>query len=374
MVGNSSTRAFAIAFATIVFAGACGDDDNNNNNPGVTPDAAVDAAGDAGIAAACFQRTDLVSDQANVAARMDPELINAWGLVAGAGAFWIANAGSGVISIFDAGGTPAQISTNAMLQIGEGITGMAVNSSTAFTLTGPAGPVPATVIVARETGELIGVNLAVNNMRGVVVVDNMSASANYKGVAILQARDGMRLLAADFHNARVDVFDENFMPVTTPAFTAQGIPAGFAPFNVAVLNDAVYVAYAQQDAMAADEVRGAGLGFVSKFDDAGTLLWTATSPLFNAPWGMALPPATSTLSGTVLVGNFGDGRINALNADTGRVALQLTDRNTVPLAVDGLWGIEFGDGVTGANPDAIYFAAGPADEAHGLYGVLAPCP
>ncbi|MDB4962943.1 MAG: hypothetical protein JWP01_2942 [Myxococcales bacterium] len=375
MTGNFRTGAIAIAVAatSTLFIVGCDDDDDNFV---VTPPPA-DGGGstpEPGVSARCFDRIDLVSDQPGVAARVDPDLVNAWGIAPALGAFWIANAGTGRLSELDATGAPAR-TAGAPIDLGAGITGIVANPSTAFVIQCAEGPTPTALIVARETGELIAINDDVNaTTRSTVVVNRASLDANYKGVAILSSRDVMYLLAADFHNGRVDVFDETFTLSTQLAFVDPTIPAGFAPFNVAVLGDAVYVAYAQQDAAAEDEVRGAGLGYVTKFDRTGVRAWTLTSQLLNAPWGMVLAPTTTGLpANTLLVGNFGDGRISTVDALTGRELGQLEDASAAPITIDGLWGLSFGDGVAQADPNGLYFAAGPENEAHGLYGVLRPC-
>ena len=147
-----------------------------------------------------------------------------------------------------------------------------------------------------------------------MAVDNSPAGAIYKGLAIATTAAGTFLYAADFHNARVDVFDGTFAPVIAPgAFTDPGLPKGFAPFGIQNLQGRIYVAYAKQDANAEDEIAGEGLGFVDVFDTSGMLLArVASRDALNAPWGLAIAPAGfGRFSGNLLVGNFGDGRINA---------------------------------------------------------------
>jgi uncharacterized protein (TIGR03118 family) len=183
----------------------------------------------------------------------------------------------------------------------------------------------------------------------------------------------MLLLAADFFNARIDVFDDNFDLVTAPMFaTPDGIPAGYAPFNVMAWNDIVYVTYAQQNEDKDDSVSGPGLGFVAAFDGCGTLLWTAKGNELNAPWGMALVGDDGMFPGALLVGNFGDGHITALNVKDGNILGQLMVGADAPVAIDGLWGIAAGTGIEKAKAGGLYFAAGPDDEKHGMFGVIAP--
>ncbi|HMG23498.1 MAG TPA: TIGR03118 family protein, partial [Kofleriaceae bacterium] len=172
-------------------------------------------------------------------------------------------------------------------------------------------------------------------------------------------------------NARVDVFDEAFQLLTTPMFaTPPGLPADFAPFNVMVFGNTVYVAYAQQNEEKDDSVEGPGLGFVAAFDACGTLKWTAKGNELDAPWGMAMAGDMPQFPGALLVGNFGDGRITALNLDDGNILGQVMLAPGTPAEIDGLWGIATGTGVDNAMPGGLYFAAGPDDEMHGMFGVI----
>lgn len=371
--------AHVVAVVSTLAVVGCDDDDDDDDAVVVPPPLGDEDGGgtgtpEPGVSARCFDRIDLVSDQPDVAARVDVDVVNAWGIASALGVFWIANAGSGRLSTFDATGAPARTSGKP-IEVGEGITGIVTNRSPSFVIDGPGGMKPATVIVARENGQLVAINDDVNDTRATVVADQSSVDANYKGVAIVRSRDDLDyILAADFRNGRIDVFDGTFAPSMTISFVDPTIPTGFAPFNVAVLGDAVYVAYAQQDAESEDEVRGAGLGYVTKFDVTGVRAWTLSSQLLNAPWGMVLPPATLRLpANAVLVGNFGDGRISMVDADTGRELGQLEDASGSPIAIDGLWGLAFGGEVAQSDPNGLYFAAGPEDEAHGLYGVLRSC-
>jgi uncharacterized protein (TIGR03118 family) len=171
----------------------------------------------------------------------------------------------------------------------------------------------------------------------------------------------------------VDVFDGTFSPATTAGgFVDPGLPAGFAPFGIQNLQGRIYVAYAKQDEDAEDEVAGKGLGFVSVFDTAGNFLARVASgePL-NAPWGLTIAPAGfGRFSGNLLVGNFGNGRINAYDLATFEPRGHLKTADHRPLAVDGLWGIAFGNGVGAGPTTTLFFAAGPDDETHGLFGSI----
>lgn len=383
--------------------------------------------------------TDLTSDQSGSAASVEPWLVNAWGIVGYQGWFWISDNATGKLSILDGAGHPAGAPqggagqgadilnvASGSIDLGEGITGIAVNDSTAMQMEGTGANAqtcgPANLIVASEQGQLIGVNTGLNRTGGQVLVDRSSAGAVYTGVAVLDVKadatcsvnggtcdgqgmgsnqgstdqgqggagqgstgqdgtggtgnvpqPGVLVLAADFHSARIDVFDEGFHLVATPMFsTPASVPAGFAPFNVAVFNGIVYVAYAQQNAEKDDSVAGAGLGFMAAFDVCGNVLWTSKGAQFNAPWGMALGGARSLAPGVLLVGNFGDGHITEVNPKDGTIIDQLMTTTNAPVAIEGLWGLAIGIGVRSAQPDGVYFAAGPQEEAHGLFGVITP--
>jgi hypothetical protein len=383
--------------------------------------------------------TNLTSDQASLAGNVNASLVNAWGIVGYQGWFWISDNATGKLSILDGDGKPAvaQQPGNGMgqgilnvasdsIDLGEGITGIAVNTSTAMQMDGKGDKAqvcgPANLIVASEKGQLIGVNTSLNQTGGQVLVDRSSAGAAYVGVAVLDVKAGMTcsatggtcdttdmgngsgsagagsgsagagtgngngnggtgntpqvgalVLAADFHNARIDVFDEKFNLVTTPMFSAPAsIPAGFAPFNVAVINGFVYVTYAQQNEEKDDSVAGAGLGFVVAFDMCGNVLWTAKGDQLNAPWGMVM--GGDLVPGTLLVGNFGDGHITEINPKDGTIIGQLMAADNAPVVIDGLWGLALGTGpgasVQSAKAGGVYFAAGPEDEVHGVFGVI----
>jgi uncharacterized protein (TIGR03118 family) len=318
-----------------------------------------------------FGATNLVSDQANAANHQDKELVNAWGIAAGEQGFWIADNGTGKISIVDGNGVAANGEyVSDKIAVEPGITGMVGNETTDFTISCNGESAPADFVVASETGKIWGVNGDVNATMGITVVDRSSANAIYKGVAIIANAGTHELLAADFHNGRIDVFDASFhlMP-PCDAFVDSQLPDGYAPFNVVAIGDRVYVTYAKQDADAEDEVDGPGLGAIDVYDTSGVLMQRlATGGDLDAPWGIAMPPdGFGAGSNVLLVGNFGDGRINVVDS-SGAVTAQLEDASGSALEVDGLWGITFGDGKDAGDAKVLYFAAGPDAEQHGLFG------
>jgi uncharacterized protein (TIGR03118 family) len=200
--------------------------------------------------------------------------------------------------------------------------------------------------------------------------------AIYKGLAIAQPTPGNPVLyAADFHNARVDVFNGAWQNVTPAgAFVDPLLPDGYAPFGIQVIASRVFVSYAKQDADAEDEVAGQGRGFVDAYDLGGHLLArVAERGQLNAPWGLALaPPTFGRFAGDLLVGNFGDGQINAYQETADGFEHRGTLRNPAgqKLVIDGLWALEFGNAGSNGSPDTLFFTAGPNDESHGLFGTI----
>jgi uncharacterized protein (TIGR03118 family) len=192
----------------------------------------------------------------------------------------------------------------------------------------------------------------------------------YKGLALAnRSNGGPTLYAANFRDGTVDIFDSSFTPVTIPgAFVDPNLPAGYAPFDIAVIDNFIYVTFALQNAAKHDDVSGPGNGFVDVFDTNGQNLRRLISQgQLNSPWGLARVPREFGKFGhdVLLVGNFGDGMINAFNIDTGAFLGALLHRPNQPLEFDDLWALFFFD-------DKLYFTAGIVDESHGLFGVIRP--
>jgi uncharacterized protein (TIGR03118 family) len=156
----------------------------------------------------------------------------------------------------------------------------------------------------------------------------------------------------------------------TGAFIDPNLPKGYAPFNVQAIGGDIYVTYAKQNAARDEEVAGPGLGFVDVYTPNGRLIRrVASRGCLNAPWGVALAPAGfGSYSNTLLIGNFGDGRINAFAPTSGFPMGPLRDQNKKPIVIEGLWGLAFGNGFANQPVNVLFFAAGPDDEEHGLYG------
>jgi Cu/Zn superoxide dismutase len=210
-------------------------------------------------------------------------------------------------------------------------------------------------------------------------VDNSASGTVYKGLAFAQSGGSNYIYATDFHNGKVDVFDSNYNPATLAgSFADPSIPSGFAPFGIEPVKGQLYVTYALQNAAKHDDVSGAGNGFVNVFDTSGNLVKRLISHgVLNSPWGLALAPTGfGPFSGTLLVGNFGDGHINAFDPNTGTALGTLNDSTGAAFTVDGLWGIKFGNGGSGGDAHTLYYTAGiPGTgvvEDHGLFGSLTP--
>ena len=221
---------------------------------------------------------------------------------------------------------------------------------------------------ARLVGVMHGVRHLAHQLQPAAHVDG----AVYKGLAIASTASGSRLYAANFHAGAVDVFDGAFAPVTTAGgFTDPKLPAGYAPFNVAVIDGNVYVTYAKQDAAAHDDVRGRGHGFIDVFDTDGNFLHRLVSRgRLNSPWGLAVAPqGFGRFGGDLLVGNFGDGRIDVYDLASGHFRGVLKDREEHAITIEGLWALQFGNPAF-AGADTLIFSAGPDNETHGLLGII----
>lgn len=325
-----------------------------------------------------FHQTNLVSDQSGVALITDPDLVNPWGITFGpTSPFWVADNVSSKSTLYRGDVTatnPPVPFTKVSLVVPippfpEGFpTGTVWNGSTTdFLLPNPAGPRSATFLFASQVGAITGWNgtiqTAVPAREDVV----------YTGLAIGQAGGANYLYAADFENRRIDVYDKNFHIATLDgSFDDPQLPRSYSNFNIQNLGEKLYVTYAQQNHKEPDEETDRGSGFVDVFDTSGHLLQRLVlGNHLNAPWGLALAPANfGAFRNALLVGNFGDGQIHAYDPTTGRYLGEMKDESGKPIVIDGLWGITFGNGTAAGDHNALYFAAGPDDETHGLFGSL----
>jgi uncharacterized protein (TIGR03118 family) len=334
-------------------------------------------AGGAGAQNTSYTQTNLTSDGAVTAAHTDKKLINPWGIALSPGApFWISDNNSGFSTLYDNQGVPQQLIVTIPPPSGAAgpatPTGIVANSTANFMVSGA----PAFFIFSTEDGTI---SAWTGGNNAVLEVDNPNFNSGtdpvYKGLALLTNGTGSFLLASNFRNARIDVFDSTFKPTAlTGSFTDPMLPAGFAPFGVHVLNNnQVYVAYAMQDAPKHDPVNAPGNGFVSLFDANGNFVRRVISQgQLNSPWGTVMASANfGQFSNDLLIGNFGDGTINAFDPATGNFLGQLKDSNGNVLVNGSLWDLVFDPtGQTGAK-DTLYFSAGLMNEGDGLFGSIA---
>jgi uncharacterized protein (TIGR03118 family) len=325
--------------------------------------------------ASAFATRSLVADAGTGAEHVDPKLVNAWGIAFNPNGFvWVANNGSSTSTLYDGNGVPQTL----VVAIPPGSagpsspTGIVFNSGATFQVSQNGVSGASAFIFASENGTLSGWSPAVNRTNAILAADTGAAGAVYKGLAISSYLGTSYLYAADFRNGRVDVYDSTWNKVTLPggAFTDPSLPSGYAPFGIQAIGSRIYVAYAQRAAGGSEETKGMGLGIVDVFDASGAFVKRLiTGGALNAPWGQALAPANfGAASNMLLVANFGDGKINAYNADSGAFAGTLSKANRSPIVIDGLWGIAFGNGLNNQPANTLFYTAGPGDEAHGIYG------
>ena len=311
--------------------------------------------------------TPLVSDQPGVAPVVDSDLVNAWGLAASSTSpWWVADNGTSKSTLYN-GNTGQKVALTVTVGTDSGPTGVVFNGGSSFVVTNGTSSAPARFIFDSEDGVIRGWNPGVDPTNAVVAPASADPGAIYKGLAIA----GGMLYANDFHNGVVDVFDGSWALVNQ--FTDPGLPSGYAPFGIQAIGSRIFVSFAKQDANAEDEVAGQGLGFVDAFDTAGNLVArVAQHGQLNAPWGLALAPADfGRFSGDLLVGNFGDGTINAFEPQSnGHFGFrgQLRNGSGHAISIDGLWALEFGNGANAGPTNTLFFTAGPDDETHGLFG------
>jgi len=322
-----------------------------------------------------YQQTNLVSDLPGVALLQDTNLVNAWGLSFSATSpFWISDNGTGLSTLYavtnDADGSPHITKQGLEVAIpGEGNpTGQLFNNTSGFN-----GDI---FIFASEDGTISGWRGALGTTAETLT--NRS-SAVYKGITLVTNTGTPLLLAANFSEGTVDVYDTN---LNLTQFSDPWAPTGYAPFNVQNIDGFVFVTFAKQDSEKEDDAPGPGHGLIDVFNpktgrfhrfatgsDAGGRL-----KAINSPWGVALAPNSfGKHCGRLLVGNFGSGTIMAFEAD-GDFQGFLENSHDKPIVIDGLWGLAFGNGGKAGVPDALYFTAGPNGEGDGLFGSLVPVP
>jgi uncharacterized protein (TIGR03118 family) len=321
-----------------------------------------------------YVKIPIVADQPGFPVQ-DPNVVNAWGLAFGPTTpLWVANNGTNTSTLYNGTttlqrfpqATPLVVDTNTGGPTGIVFNRTVLTNSPGFKI---ADGKPALFIFDSEHGDITAWNLA-SGMKA--EVKGGAPGATFKGLTIATNKLGTFLFATDFHNGKVDVFNDHFQQVTWKgAFTDSKIPKGYAPFGIATLKGKVYVTYAKQDNDAKDDVKGLGHGFVDVYDARGRLLQRLVQHgLLDSPWGLAIAPDHfGRFSDDLLVGNFGNGFIHAYSSKTGQFKGTLRDDHNNSIHIDGLWALLVGNGVAGTTNTVIY-SAGPQHESHGRVGFL----
>jgi uncharacterized protein (TIGR03118 family) len=328
--------------------------------------------------AASVTVTNLTSDGAVKAAFTDPNLKNPWGMsYSPTGPFWVSDNATGLTTLYNGAGQP-QTLVVTIPPVGGGTTGtptgQVYNSSGGFTITQSGKSGSASFIFASEDGSISGWNPSVNAGTAVTAVDRSSNGAVYKGLALYKDSKGANLLlATDFHGGTVDVFDNTFKLLQQ--FRDKKFPKKYSPYNVQVLNGQIFVTYAKVDKQRHDSVDCPGCGGVEQLSNVDG---TSTPKVvhrykhgeLSGPWGLAIAPSSwGSYAGDILVGNFGNGWIEAFTPTLTPVGL-LNDSTGAPIFIDGLWGLIPGNGASGGSASDIYFTGGTNGEADGLFGSL----
>ncbi len=363
-----------------------------------------------------FAETDLVANKkpltdgngiVHMATFVDVNLVNPWGVGESSGSpFWVSDNGAGVSTLYNTDGTPRPLVVSIPapgdpLGSGGAPTGLVFNTANAqgaFMVSGvdkngAKFSAPALFLFATEDGTILGWNPGVNppgfdptkaGTYAIIAVDNSAKGALYKGLAIAQDKvsGNVMLYATNFHAGTVEAYDTSFMPASLPAgaFVDSRLPRGYAPFNIVPVTvnstDELFVTYAVQDADKHDDVAGQGHGIVDTFDLNGQMMTRfAQHGQLNSPWGVAVAPTSfGELAGDVLIGNFGNGHINAFDPMTGQFRSKVRNSKGQAITIQGLWTIMVGNGGSGGKTDLLYFTAGPNDESDGLFGSLTAVP
>jgi uncharacterized protein (TIGR03118 family) len=320
-------------------------------------------------------QTNLVSDQPGKAQLTDPNLVNPWGMSRGADSpVWVSDTNIGVSTLYSGAvnGSPvvaAPAGHPLVVKVPGGpVTGQTANSAASGFVV-PGTNTPANFLFATIGGTIAAWNGAAGTQAVTVAT---TPGAIYTGLTEVSGPRGPLLLAANFHNNSVDVFDSSFHKLNAAGmFRDRSLPRGYAPFNVQVLGNAVYVTFAKQDADQQDTADGVGRGFVDRFATDGAHAYrVASAGTLNSPWGLDIAPQNfGKFSNDLLVGNFGDGTIHAFDQRSGRFLGTLTDTEGHVIKIERLWSLLTGDAVAGG-PNSVWFSSGPDDEQHGLLGIL----
>jgi len=322
------------------------------------------------------------------APHLDSHLVNGWGVAFNRnpnGFVWVADNGTGFSTLYDGLGNPQQLVVSIPAAPGSTEhgkpTGIVFNTGGGFNVTSAGKTGSSAFVFATEDGLLAGWAPSVDGTHAIQAFPpaGQSQEAVYKGLALATSGGNKFLYAVDFTGGKIDVFSASFAKVSDAThftFIDPNLQKGFSPFNVQNINGHLFVTYAKREDDEDDETAGPSLGVVNEFDADGNLIRRfASRGRLNAPWGVALAPATfGKFSNNLLIGNFGDGTINAFDLTTGEFQGQLKGRDHRSLKLDGLWGMAFGNGFNNQPLDTLFFAAGPDDETHGVYGSITAVP
>ncbi len=321
--------------------------------------------------AASYKSTILTADQTGMGTFTDVNLQNAWGIsFSPTGDFWVSDNNDGLTTLYVGSGQPQSLVVTIPPAAGGSTgspTGTVYNGSTDFKLNGS----PAIFLFVTEDGTISGWNGI--GTSAILAKDNSAAAANYKGMELANNGTGNFLYVANFHAGTIDVFDKAFAPVTLSGnFKDPTIPVNFAPFNIRNINGVMYVLYAKQNATKTDATACAGCGYVSEFDLNGKFIKRlVTKGALNAPWGIVLAPATfGTFSKDLIIGNLGDGKVNAFNPATGASLGPLKTSAGAAIAINGLWDLKFGNGGAAGKTNELFFTSGPGGYVHGHFGKI----
>jgi uncharacterized protein (TIGR03118 family) len=328
-----------------------------------------------------YEQTNLVSDLPGIARFVDPNLVNPWGLVAGPTTpWWVSDNGTGRSTLYQGDGTIVPLVVeipppgNSPAGTTAAPTGIVFNGGAGFTVSKGNISGASRFIFATEDGTISGWSPTVDATHAILKVDRSASGAVYKGLAIGSTAAGTFIYASNFNAGTVDVFNQNFGPASLGgSFKDAKIPSGYAPFGIQNLAGLIYVTYALQNAAKHDDVAGPGHGFVNVFSTNGVLVRRLIRRgSLNSPWGLALAPEKGfgEFSGHLLIGNFGDGRINAYD-DEGEFEGTL-QQSGKPIVIQGLWALAFGNGQAAGPANHLFFTAGIEDEKHGLFGSIKP--
>jgi uncharacterized protein (TIGR03118 family) len=322
------------------------------------------------LPSAGFLQVNLVSDVPGLAALVGPDLVNPWGISTSPnGEFWISEAGTDATALFNGAGTPHGLVVQVPSPLGGGSpTGTVFNpTGQGFEISQGGISASSIFLFATTDGTIAGWNPALAQYQTITAISQPGSA--FTGLAISTAPNGTYLYASDFANGTVDVFNDQFQRVALPGgFRDAGVPAGFSPFNVAVIGGEIVVTYARPDGP--DDPRPTG-GFVDVFNLKGQFQEQLQGGDLNAPWAVAMAPGNfGSVSNDILVGGFGDGHISAFDPATGRFVGTLNDAQGRPIAVPGLWALIFGNGASAGDTDTLYFTAGIGGQRHGLFGAI----